>query len=92
METPEHYHVSIWPDQQRQIIIDHLKEWIVDYGKEHTTSIQGIMNHILSELEKPWDKEGAKKFVKITEQLDEIRGEDTYAIIPEMKIIRNAVK
>jgi hypothetical protein len=43
-------------------------------------------------LEKPWDKEGAKKFVKITEQLDEIRGEDTYAIIPEMKIIRNAVK
>ena len=92
LETPEHYHVSIWPDKQRQIIIDHLKEWIVDYGKEHNTSIQGIMNHILSELEKPWDKEAAKKFVKITQQLDDIRGEDTYAIIPEMKIIKDAVK
>jgi hypothetical protein len=43
-------------------------------------------------LEKPWDKEAAKKFVKITQQLDDIRGEDTYAIIPEMKIIKDAVK
>ena len=32
LETPVHYHVSIWPDEQRRRIIDHLREWITEFN------------------------------------------------------------
>ena len=88
LETPVHYHVSIWPDKQRQIIIDHLKEWIVEYNDKYDTDIQPLMNHILSELEKPWNKKAAKEFVRMSEELDVIRNENIFKVVPEMDIIK----
>jgi len=92
LETPVHYHVSIWPDKERQIIIDYLKEWIVDYNKQYDTNIQPLMDHILSELEKPWNITAAKEFVRMSQEIDEIRGESMYDTIPEMIIIKKAIE
>jgi radical SAM protein with 4Fe4S-binding SPASM domain len=90
LETPVHYHVSIWPDKQRQIIIDHLREWIAEFNAQHNTDIQPIMDHIISELEKPWNQQAAERFVDISNEVDKVRGENIYEVIPEMDIIRKA--
>jgi len=90
LETPVHYHVSIWPDKQRQIIIDHLREWIAEFNARHNTDIQPIMDHIISELEKPWNQQAAERFVDISNEVDKVRGENIYEVIPEMDIIRKA--
>lgn len=91
LETPAHYHVSIWPDEQRRRIIDHLKEWIVEFNAQHNTNIQPIMDHIISELEKPWNHHAAKRFVDISNEVDKVRGENIYEVIPELDIIRKAI-
>jgi radical SAM protein with 4Fe4S-binding SPASM domain len=92
LETPVHYHVSIWPDEQRRRIIDHLREWITEFNEKHDTDIQPIMDHIISELEKPWNRKAAEKFITISEKVDEVRGENIFEVVPEMDIIRKAIK
>lgn len=92
LETPVHYHVSIWPDKQRKIIIDGLRDWIKEFNEQYNTNIQPLLDHIISELEKPWNETAALRFVNISEQVDKIRGENIFEVVPEMNIIRKAVQ
>jgi hypothetical protein len=50
------------------------------------------LTHIIHELKKPFDLEAARKFVKVTDQLDKLRDEDTYETIPEMYLVLEAVR
>ena len=50
------------------------------------------MTHIIHELKKPTDMKAAKRFVTVTDQLDKLRGEDTYETIPEMYLVLEAVR
>jgi hypothetical protein len=51
-----------------------------------------LLTHIIHELKKPFDLNAAKRFVTVTDQLDTIRGEDTYKTIPEMYLVLEAVR
>ena len=55
------------------------------------TDITATFKHILHELEKPFNLEAAKEFLKITSQLDILRNEDTFKILPEMEDVRRSV-
>ena len=91
VEHPLHYHVHILPDHFRKDIIKKLENFIMDYKEKYDTDIEPLFTHVLHELTKPFDKKSAEKFLQITEQLDKIRNEDTFKIIPEMQMVREAV-
>jgi len=91
LEQPSHYHVHILPDFYRQETIEKLESFVVEYNKKYDTDIAPLFMHILHELTKPFDLKAAKKFVEITAQLDSVRDEDTYAVLPEMEMVREAV-
>jgi hypothetical protein len=69
-----------------------LESWAKDHNEKYNTNIDHLLTHIIHELKKPFDLEAARKFVKVTDQLDKIRGEDTYETIPEMYLVLEAVR
>jgi len=91
LEQPAMYHVSILPDDYRKETIEKLTRFITAYNEKYNTNLDNIFKHILHELTKPWDINSAKRFLNTTKQLDELRNEDTFAVIPEMKCIRKAI-
>jgi sulfatase maturation enzyme AslB (radical SAM superfamily) len=91
LETPAHYHVSILPEDYRQEIIKKIEDFVAEHNKKHNTSMDHLFTHIIHELKKPWDEKSARKFVEISKQLDAVRDEDIYKVIPEMQIVRDAV-
>ena len=86
---PEHYHVQVLPDDYRQETIAELKAFIDQHNKKYDTSIDHLFVHIMHELEKPYDKAAAQRFVLATEQIDNLRNESMYDVVPEMKIVRD---
>jgi radical SAM protein with 4Fe4S-binding SPASM domain len=88
LEWPQHYHVHILSDDHRKDITNKIKLFVDDYNKKYHTRVDEKFTHILYELSKPFDKESAGKFMRITYQLDEIRGEDLFRVIPELDYIR----
>lgn len=81
---PNHYHISILPDDFKNEITDKLQNFIQDYNKKYRTNIDRIFTHTFYELRKPFNPTAASKFLLTTEKLDSIRGEDLFQIIPEM--------
>ena len=92
LEHPPHYHVSILPYEYRQATIRKLEAWTKDHNEKYNTNIDHLMTHIIHELKKPTDMKAAKRFVTVTDQLDKLRGEDTYETIPEMYLVLEAVR
>jgi hypothetical protein len=91
LEFPAHYHVSILPDNFRNATIDKLKIFIADHNRKYNTTIDQLFTHIIHELEKPHDPSSTKKFLQVSKQVDDIRNEDIFKVIPEMKIICDTV-
>ena len=91
LDHPKHYHVSILPDNYRQSTIEKLEQFILDYNKKYSTDISSIFTHIFHELHKPFNLEAAKKFITVTAQIDNLRNENTFDIIPEMEVVKRAV-
>lgn len=89
---PTHYHVHILPDDFKEEIIVKLEQFIKSYNTKYKTTIDHIFTHILHELKQPFDKDAAKKFVKVTKTIDSIRNENTYDVVPEMKRVKEAVE
>ena len=87
LQFPIHYHVSILPDDFRNETIDKLKTFIVDHNKKYNTIIDHAFTHIIHELEKPHDPAAVKKFLWNTEKVDNIRNENIFEVIPELKIL-----
>ena len=85
---PSYYHISILPDNFKKEIILKLKDFIQNHNKLYDTSIDFIFTHTLHELEKPFDVDAAKRFLKVTNQIDSVRNENLFDIITEMKCIQ----
>jgi len=92
LQMPDYYHVHILPDDYRKETIDELKSFITVYNKKYETTVDHLFDHVLHELEKPWNRIAAKKFVNTTEAIDNIRDENIYAVIPEMELVRDSVQ
>ena len=92
LQQPSHYHVHILPDEYRKETIVELKEFIEAHNKTYHTTIDHIFTHIIHELSKPWDKKATMKFVWNTDQLDNVRNENLYDVIPEMVAVRELVR
>ncbi len=92
LDYPKHYHVSILPDEFRNSVVDKLKTFINEYNKTHDTDIGPIFTQIFHELEQPFNLEAAKKFLAITEQVDNLRKENLFEVIPEMLVVKEYVE
>ena len=91
LESPNYYHVHVLPEDFRKEIIVKLNNFIKEHNEKHDTDISKLFDHILHELTKPFDLVAAKRFVKMTRSVDEVRDENTYDTIPELRCIREAV-
>ena len=89
IEQPDYYHVNILPDEFKKATIEKLTAFIATYNRENFTDISKELTHILHELTKPTDLYAVKRFLEKTRDLDALRNEDTYKVIPEMQIIRD---
>jgi hypothetical protein len=92
LQHPAHYHVSVLPDDYRVETIAELKAFIQQHNKKYNTTVDHAFTHIIHELEKPFNKQAAEKFVWSTEKVDGIRDEDLFAVIPEMLAVKGVVK
>lgn len=92
LQFPEHYHVHILPDNYRQDTFNELTDFIAEYNAKYDTTIDHIFEHIMHELKKPWSKKFAIDFVNKTKQLDAVRNENLWDVIPEMKVILDEIQ
>ena len=92
LEHPVHYHVSILSDEYREQISAKLNAFIIEYNEKYNTDIAPTFVHILSELKKPFNLKAAKKFLELTNQLDKLRNEDTFKVLPEMEDVKRSVE
>jgi radical SAM protein with 4Fe4S-binding SPASM domain len=91
LEHPSHYHVHILPEDFRNETIDKLNEFVSSHNKKYNTSIDHLFTHIIHELKKPWSKTDAVKFIEMTRKVDFVRSENTFEVLPEMNLVKNAV-
>lgn len=91
LEWPQHYHVQILPYDFRIEITNNLTAFRDAYNQRYQTNIDHLFTHILSELQKPFDKVEAQKFCKMTDDLDRLRNENTKKTIPEINCVYEQV-
>ena len=91
LDHPKHYHVSILPDDYRRDTIKELEDFIANYNTKYSTDISSIFTQIFHELDQPFNLEAAKKFVHVSKQVDNLRNEDIFKIVPEMEVVREAI-
>jgi hypothetical protein len=89
---PTHYHMHILPDDFRQATIEKLEKFILEHNKKYDTTIDHLFTHTIHELKQPYNLAAAKKFLKVTEQVDAVRDEKLLDIIPEMKLVKLEVE
>lgn len=89
LEHPTHYHVHILSDAHRKDTIKKLNSFIKEHNAKYETDLSHLFTHILHELEKPRDMESVLKFLKVTEQVDTIRNENIFDVIPEIEYLRS---
>jgi len=91
LDHPKHYHVSILPDDYRRDTIKELEDFIANYNTKYSTDISSIFTQIIHELNQPFNLEAAMKFVHVSKQVDNLRNEDIFKIVPEMEVVREAI-
>lgn len=77
LHAPGLYHVSVLPDKFRQEIIATLSD--------------NFYIQVVHELQKPFNESAARDFLNLTASLDEIRNENTFAVIPELNCIKRCL-
>ena len=92
LDYPRHYHVSILPDEYRKETIAELEEFIKEHNETYKTDVSSIFTQIFHELKKPFDLESAKKFLAVTKQMDDLRSESLFEVVPEMKVVKEQVR
>jgi organic radical activating enzyme len=91
LEYPKHYHVHILSDAHRADTIKKINSFIKEHNAKYDTDLGHLFTHILHELEKPRDMESVMKFLEVTEQVDNIRNENLFDVIPELEYIREGL-
>jgi hypothetical protein len=80
--------VSILPTEYREKTVELLEQFIVEHNTKYNTDISSIFAQIIHELAQPFDAEAAKKFLHISSQIDTLRNESIFEVIPELRIIQ----
>jgi radical SAM protein with 4Fe4S-binding SPASM domain len=88
LSMPTHYHVHILPDDFRKEIIEKLNKFVDNHNTKYRTNISHLFTHIIHELEKPHDPAAARKFIQTTNQVDKVRNENLFDVIPEMLCVK----
>lgn len=91
LESPKWYHVHILSDEHRAEIIKKITSFIKEHNAKYDTDLEHLFTHILHELRKPRDMHSVAKFLQITEQIDSIRNENLFEVIPELGYIREGL-
>ena len=60
-----------------------------EHNEKYKTDISHLFTHIIHELEKPFSLESAKKFLHVSQQVDNVRNENIFDVVPELKIIKD---
>lgn len=81
---PTHYHIHILPDDFKKETSIKLKEFIEQYNSKYNTTIDHLFTHVLHELDQPFDEKAATRFLTVTEQVDAVRNENLFEVVPEM--------
>jgi radical SAM protein with 4Fe4S-binding SPASM domain len=87
LEKPLHYRVDILPKDFKNQIIEKLQDFIKDFNIKYNTSIDDKFTYVLHELDKPFNDQESKKFIYKTNNIDKVRNENLFEIIPEMKVL-----
>jgi sulfatase maturation enzyme AslB (radical SAM superfamily) len=87
LEIPSPYHVHVLPPEYRAGVIAKLNKFITQHNTKYGTKIDDLFKHILHELRKPHNYQDTVKFIRMTKQIDDVRGENLYEVIPEMEAI-----
>ncbi len=87
VEEPKKLHVSILPEDFRQSIRKKLEDYINEYEHNYGVSIRDLFITLFWHLEKPWDRDNLGEFIKFTNDIDAIREENTFEVIPELKCL-----
>ena len=91
LESPKWYHVHILSDKHRADTIKKLNSFIKEHNAKYDTDLSHLFTHILHELEKPRDMHSVAKFLQITDQVDNIRNENLFEVIPELGYLREGL-
>jgi len=91
LESPKWYHVHILSDEHRADTIKKLNSFIKEHNAKYDTDLSHLFTHILHELEKPRDMHSVAKFLQITDQVDNIRNENLFEVIPELGYLREGL-
>ncbi len=91
LEYPKHYHVHILSDDHRADTIKKINSFIKEHNAKYDTDLGHLFTHILHELEKPRDIKSVIKFLEVTEQVDNIRNENLFEVIPELGYLREGI-
>jgi radical SAM protein with 4Fe4S-binding SPASM domain len=91
LESPKWYHVHILSDAHRADTIKKLNSFIKEHNTKYNTDLSHLFTHILHELEKPRDMHSVMKFLEITDQVDGIRNENLFDVIPELGYLREGM-
>ena len=85
---PKHMQINILPDWFKTETKTKLLKFFEDFKVRTGWDITNKIAFQLEVLDQPQNKEQAVEFIKYTAKLDEIRGESTYDVIPELKCVK----
>lgn len=87
LEFSKYFHVNTLTDDYREEIKAKLENFISDYKTKYNVDIRNKFLHLFWHLEKSHDPDQAMLFKRNTGKIDELRGENTLSVIPELKNI-----
>jgi len=87
IDHPEHLHIRALPDDFKQKTKKKLLKFIDEFKKTSGCDISLRFSYVLQILDEPHVPEWKNAFVSFNKQLDEIRNEQLYEVIPELKFM-----
>ena len=91
LEEPKHYHISILPDEFRHSTIQKLEDYFKEFESKYRMDVRPKFTQIMHELNKPFNAGAAKKFLLVSEQVDGVRSENIFDVIPELLAVKKAI-
>lgn len=86
--NPSHYNIHILSDEHKEITTEQIKKFALEYNDKYQTNILPDLEYVFSELQRPHNPQMAAKFLKVTEQVDRVRNENLFHVIPELTYLK----